>query len=274
MSVAGVQFQLDGAALGAEETTAPYSVPWLTNTATNGSHRLTAVARDGAGHQTTSAPVDVTINNPPAPSGLVAAYSFNEGTGTSVAGASGNGNVGAIANATWATTGKYGKALSFDGSTARVNVANSASLQLTSAMTMEAWANPAAVTNAWQDVIYKGDDNYYLEATSDRTRRPAGGAIIGGSYGEATGTAALTANTWAHLALTYDGTTVRLYVNGNQVASTAKTGTIRTSTNQLQIGGDSIYGQYFQGLIDEVRVFNVARTQAQIQSDMNTALTP
>ena len=70
--------------------------------------------------------------------------------------------------------------------------------------------------------------------------------------------------------MTYDGTAVRLFVNGTQVASTAKTGTIATSTNPLQIGGDNIYGQFFSGLIDEVRIYNVALTAAQIQSDMTT----
>ena len=70
--------------------------------------------------------------------------------------------------------------------------------------------------------------------------------------------------------LTYDGATLRLYVNGTLVGSQAKTGAITTSTNPLQIGGDSIYGQYFKGLIDEVRIYNVALAAAQIQTDMNT----
>ena len=59
-----------------------------------------------------------------------------------------------------------------------------------------------------------------------------------------------------------------------QVASTAHTGAIATSTNPLQIGGDSLYGQYFAGVIDDVRVYNVALTPAQIQSDMNTPAAP
>ena len=89
---------------------------------------------------------------------------------------------------------------------------------------------------------------------------------------EAFGTVAITANTFTHLATTYDGSAVRLFVNGTQVASTAATGSIATSTNQLQIGGDNIYGQYFAGTIDEVRIYNTALTQAQIQADMNSPI--
>ena len=63
VGVAGVQFKLDGANLGAEDTTSPYSISWDTTAASNGSHTLTAVARDAAGNQTTSSPVSVTVSN-------------------------------------------------------------------------------------------------------------------------------------------------------------------------------------------------------------------
>src|SRR5581483_7294370 len=65
--VAGVQFKLDGANLGAEDTSAPYSVSWNTTTATNGSHTLTAVARDLLGLQYTSNAVTVTVFNDTTP---------------------------------------------------------------------------------------------------------------------------------------------------------------------------------------------------------------
>ena len=64
VGVAGVQFFLDGAPLGAEDTTPdPYSVAWNTATVTNGTHTLTAIARDAAGNTTTSAPVNVTVES-------------------------------------------------------------------------------------------------------------------------------------------------------------------------------------------------------------------
>src|SRR4029077_17273374 len=99
--------------------------------------------------------------------------------------------------------------------------------------------------------------------------RPA----MGGTFGsDLFGPSALTAHTWAHLAATYDGATMRLYVNGVQVARRAQTGPIATSTNPLQIGGDSLYGQYFAGRIDEVRIYNRALSVAEIQNDMSSAL--
>ena len=54
----------------------------------------------------------------------------------------------------------------FNGTNARVTVPDAPSLRLTTGMTLEAWVNPSTVTNVWRDVIYKGNDNYYLEATS------------------------------------------------------------------------------------------------------------
>jgi glucose/arabinose dehydrogenase/PKD repeat protein len=213
-----------------------------------------------------------TFNATTGPGGLVAAYSFNEGSGASVADASGGGNVGSIGSATWSTAGKYGNALSFNGSSARVAVPDSPSLRLTSGMTLEAWVFPTLVNTAWRDVIYKGNDDYYLEATSSNSGRPVGGGIIGGSYGEAYGTSNLAANAWTHLAATYDGTTLRLYVNGTQVSSVARSGAIATSNGVLSIGGDPLYGQFFEGRIDDVRIYNRALTQAQIQTDMATPI--
>src|SRR5437762_10802917 len=63
VGVVGVQFLLDGLNTGAEAAAAPYSASWNTTTASNGSHSLTAVARDAAGNRTTSAPVAVTVSN-------------------------------------------------------------------------------------------------------------------------------------------------------------------------------------------------------------------
>ena len=77
------------------------------------------------------------------------------------------------------------------------------------------------------------------------------------------GTAALPANTWTHLAATYDGATWRFYLNGVQVAQQAFTGAIPVSTGALRIGGNNIWGEWFAGQIDEVRVYARALTAAR-----------
>ncbi|HJV66231.1 MAG TPA: Ig-like domain-containing protein [Geomonas sp.] len=261
----------------------PYNCSWNTGTLSNGSCTLLAKAYDAAGNVGQSATVTVNVSNSSTSTssgstststgstGLVAAYSFNEGTGTTVADKSGNGNNGTLSNTTW-TTGKYGNALSFNGTSSKVTINDSASLHLSSGMTLEAWVLPTRISTAWQDVIYKGADIYYLEATSPYSSAPGGSVKINGTSYGAFAPSALTANTWAHLAVTYDGSTVRLYVNGALVSSRSMSGTIGSSTYPLQIGGDSLYGEWFSGKIDEVRVFNVPRSQSQIQSDMQTPL--
>ncbi|HEV2320108.1 MAG TPA: LamG-like jellyroll fold domain-containing protein, partial [Verrucomicrobiae bacterium] len=206
--------------------------------------------------------------------GLVAAYSFDEGTGNTVTDLSGNGNNGTIGTATWTLSGKYGGALSFDGVSSAVTINDSASLDLTTGMTLEAWVNPAGANTLWSDVIYKGlngIDNYYLEASSPNNGWPGGGGMFGNTdLPEYATNDVLPAQEWSHVALTYDGSLLQFYFNGALVSSVAQTGNILTSSGPLQIGGDSANGQFFAGEIDEARVYNFALTPAQIQGDMAT----
>ena len=76
--------------------------------------------------------------------GLVAAYSFDEGNGLNANDGSGNNFTGIISGATWTSTGKYGNALSFNGTSNWVTVADSNALDLTAGMTLEAWVFPTA----------------------------------------------------------------------------------------------------------------------------------
>ena len=69
--------------------------------------------------------------------------------------------------------------------------------------------------------------------------------------------------------MTYDGTTLRLYVNGTQVGSRPVSGSLLTSTGALRIGGNSIWGEFFQGRIDEIRIYNRALSPSEVLSDMN-----
>jgi PKD repeat protein len=212
-----------------------------------------------------------------APSGLVAAFGFNETTGTTAADGSGTGNAGTVSGATWTTGGKYGGALSFDGVNDWVTVADSNSLDLTTGMTVEAWVKPATI-NGWETVLMKESSSSYgygLYADNNgndvgQTRRPAAWIVQSGNYFGAEGTSQLSTNTWTHLAATYDGSTLRLYVNGTQASSVSRSGSIDTTSGALRIGGNNIWGEWFNGLIDEVRVYNRALSATEIQGDMST----
>ena len=204
--------------------------------------------------------------------GPVSAYSFDEGVGSTAADASGHGNAGTISGATWNAGGRFGSALSFNGTNSWVTVADAASLDLTTGMTLEAWIKPTALSS-WRTVVMKetpGDLAYVLYGY-DNAPRPAAYISVSGQV-STSGGAAPALNAWTHLAATYDGASLRLFTNGVLVSTTAKTGAMVTSANPLRIGGNGVWGEYFSGLIDEVRVYNRALSQAEIQTDMATPI--
>lgn len=208
------------------------------------------------------------------PNGLQAAYSFNEGSGTSVADSSTTGNTGTISGATWSTAGKYGKALSFNGTNNYVSIADSTSLHLTNGMSLEAWVNPTSSSGSvWRTVVFKerpGGMAYALYANNGASRPT--GQIYNSAERNAIGTAQVPTGVWTHLATTYDGANLKLYVNGTQVSSTAVTGNIIASSGALKIGGNAIWPEWFAGLIDEVRIYNRALPATEIVTDMNTPI--
>ena len=203
--------------------------------------------------------------------GLVAAYDFGEASGTSVVDASGRGNAGTTVNATRTTAGRYGGALSFNGTSSMVTVPDAASLRLTNGMTLEAWVRPTT-TSGWRTAILKETANDLAYSLYASTSSPAPGSWIGTQT--VAGSAGLAVNAWSHLATTYDGATWRLFVNGAQVATRSFTGAIPSSTQPLRIGGNNIWSEWFSGLIDEVRVYNRARTAADIIADRDTPIAP
>jgi YVTN family beta-propeller protein len=274
VGVAGVQLTLNGEPVGSELTVAPYSDVWNTATVPNGTYVMRATARDAAGNTSDSIAITVTIANPDVASGLVAAFGFDEGGGSIALDTSGNANDGIISGATRSTNGRFGKALAFDGTNDLVTVPDTNALDLTDGMTLEAWIQPTTL-NDWRTVILKklpGGLAYGIYA-SNTGGRPAGYITAGGEQ-SAQGTAALAIDAWTHVALTYDATSLRLYENGVEIASSTSTAPIATSAEALQIGGNSIWGEFFEGLIDEVRIYDRARTPDEIQVDMDKPVTP
>jgi hypothetical protein len=202
--------------------------------------------------------------------GPVVAYSFDAGSGSSVADVSGNGRTGTIRGATWAP-GKYGSALSFDGTNDYVNTAYTTNL---ARWTISLWVkSPAAPTSGSSSGPVHREKNFQINWNhpSSTFRGAAGVQVRGTWYAASFG--ALAANTWYHLAATYDGETLRTYRDGVLIGrNTAPSGNPDTESMTLKLGRHAAAAQYFKGSVDDVRIYNRVLSQTEIQGDMNTPL--
>ena len=216
-----------------------------------------------------------TFASAPAPSSLVAAYSFDAGSGATLADLSGRGHNGTIAGAIWSTAGRNGGALSFDGVNDMVTVADSAALDLTNAMTLEAWVRPST-TNRWRTVALKERPGHlvYSLYSNNNGQRASTNVWLGSAEVEVRSAASLPANTWTHLAATYDGAVVRLYVNGALSGSTPATASMPVSTGAFRIGGNTVWDEFFGGLIDDLRLYDRALSAGEVQADMAAPVGP
>ena len=101
---------------------------------------------------------------------------------------------------------------------------------------------------------------------------PAGGGTLDGATQHADGRRADPVDSWTHLAVTYDGAMLRLFVNGAQVSGRATSGSILSTADPLWIGGNHPYGEFFHGVIDEVSVYDLALSDSQLRAEMSTPI--
>ena len=143
----------------------------------------------------------------PAP-GLVAAYGFNEGSGTTVTDASGHGITGNIVGATWTTGGRYGNALSFNGSSSYVDLGNPALLQITGSMTWSAWVKAAANPPNDGQIVAKSNDasGWQFKTSPDTGPHTFGVAVSGATnaFAQRYSTTVRSLNVWYHVAGVYN----------------------------------------------------------------------
>jgi len=164
------------------------------------------------------------------------------------------------------TAGVDGQAIQLDGLDDYVDCGAAASLDITDEITMACWIKVAAFTRTWETIIAKGDNSYRM------SRGPGTGDSIhfgcnGPSGGNLNATTTVTDDTWHHAALVYDGADKIIYIDGVEDARVASTGSINVSTYNLYIGENSqATDRYLAGLIDDVRIYNVALSQAEIGS--------
>ena len=211
--------------------------------------------------------------------GPIAAWSFDEVEGTTVEDLTGDGHTATVEGAVPAR-GKYGEALQFDGEDDLVKVPNSPEFALTEGFTLESWVRPESGSSEWAPILAKAVGGgeaaeelaWWLYEAGHEPNVPFGGTEPApGVRNDALGEDPLPVDAWSHVALTYDGSQVVLYVDGELVdCSPAPSEAPRVTEGELQIGGATEEGDYFEGRIDEVRIYNRALSQAEIQASMSS----
>ncbi len=206
----------------------------------------------------------------PPTSGLVSWWR-GDGNANDSAGA----NNGSALNGAGYTAGVFGPSFSFDGINDHIRVPNSANLQITSAITVGAWIYKRS-TGSFDEIISKWDATPFGQRSYTLSVNPDGRAYFSLSTtgasndGSAYTTSQIPLNTWTHLAGAYDGSSVRIYVNGVLDSQTGYTGGIFSGSDDLSIGG--VVGgvavgsgiSFFDGGIDEALIYNRALSSGEI----------
>ena len=172
--------------------------------------------------------------------------------------------------------------LALDGRSGCLEVADSPALHsLSNAMTLELWFkagslpdSPGRVSCLLRKNPEAGHENFFLRFRS-ADGRPVVEFFPGPRIGILRAPCSFKSGTWYHLAATYNGATATIFVNGTNIASAPMSGAISVDSSELLVGrGDPDYsgGEYFDGALDELRIWNVARSAAEIQASATTSL--
>jgi hypothetical protein len=246
-----------------------------------------ALGTDSSGNPSFSAsaeyciPGDTATCDPP-----VARWDFEEGSGGTAYDKSGNEKNLTLTNTSW-SNGKIGKGLKYDGSSSTAYVLDGPSISLTNTGTLEAWVYSNRnypsddgntkyrnIINKWTGGSCSGtDEGYSLDWYGTNTTGNLRGIICNGSSAQGIVTSYnFTPNVWNHVAYVWDGSYHRLYVNGSLLGSpVSQTVNNQDDSSTLRIGDGFGSGADYRwdGMIDEVRIYNYARTPAQVAWDYN-----
>ena len=208
------------------------------------------------------------VQTPPSPP--VAAYSFDAGEGAVAEDLAGEHD-GTIEGATWFDKGRFGKALSFDGVNDCLGIEDAPDLQLREELTLAAWVKPRG-TGEEEPILIKDDTSwfgYMLSHNRPEPNRLAGYIGEEGNVTRGTSNPATSPNdVWTHVALTFDGARIRLYVDGEEVDDSIAYGA-QATTGDLWLGCTEAKNSFFKGLIDEVRIYDRALDEAEVQGTMS-----
>jgi hypothetical protein len=228
------------------------------------------------GEYISSDSVQITVHPEQQAEDVVAHWRLDEGIGTIISDSSGNANDGEVYGAQWAS-GKNGWALMFDGADDYVRVADSPSLDTTDALTVSAWVLKSGNQPGWVALVTRekgagGSEHYYLGFSNNRFRW-----FVNTTNGYSQWDIGPQASNseWTHVTGTYDGSDVRLYIDGAEVFSVSQSGVFSSDTTPVLIGGatnngEVSYIEFFHGIIDEVRIYDRALSPAEVSALYNS----
>ena len=214
--------------------------------------------------------------------GLVGYWTFDEGNGSTASDQSGNGNAGTWngSGSHWAT-GKVGSAGQFNGTNDYVGVAASVSIQGISSYTVAAWINMALPGTNYNPIFCKESGVDVSDIVIDDSGSGVSDRITfshnngnGGtpSSGEAYTNPAIPANVWAHIAVTYSGGTVSVFINGALLRTFTGVNSPLTNNSPVDIGRmlySGGYRHFFSGKMDDMRLYNRALSAAEVTALYN-----
>ena len=225
--------------------------------------------------------VTLLIGNRPADAAVdkntVAVWLFEEGAGKTVTDASGNGHDGKFAGSPKWVKAKFGTGLEFPGDAGGYIVVDSTKKLELETLSIEAWVKVKEGTGKWQGLVCKQqagctNRNYGIWVHVDKSVLHAQIGANGGCAFSIDGTSDITDNKWHHLAFTYDGKMGRVYVDGELETEAPNAQTFQ-SDDPITIGVPNLdNANGLKGIIEEIRISNVARTEDEIQEAMDVGL--
>ncbi|MCL6579097.1 MAG: DUF2341 domain-containing protein, partial [Candidatus Bathyarchaeota archaeon] len=204
-------------------------------------------------------------------SGNILLYHMDEASGT-IVDYSGEGNNGTNNGATYGASGKFNTALGFDGDD-YVEVSYSSVFNVSN-ITVEAWVKPAIVDNNFHGIIVSGGQwGGYSQGWRWLQHDSNGHLIVQMNFGDPTPQGitiynVFTPGNWHHIAMTYDHSYLRVYVNGIERGNLSENRNINTATESIWIGNAQ---WFFNGTIDEVAIYNRALSATEIAQHYNAS---